>query len=118
MSPHHKQFITYREISALPITAANNKVFHAVGMGNLQIQVPNGVTSTRVHLKDTLHAADLGLAVVSIRCIVKAGYTLRFTKDTCNIEKGDKGPVIGPFQPARWLVQSRTRIRSQLFYSG
>ncbi|SRR5216684_8663358 len=46
MSSHHKQFITYREISAHSITAANDKVFHAVSMGNLQIRVPNGATLT------------------------------------------------------------------------
>ena len=42
MSPNHKQFVTYREIPACPITAADNKVFHAIGMGDLQINIPNG----------------------------------------------------------------------------
>jgi len=46
MSPFCKQFANYREIPARPITAANNKVFHAVGMGDLKIQVPNDVSSS------------------------------------------------------------------------
>jgi len=35
MSPFRKQFLTYKQIEARPITAANNKVFHAIGMGDL-----------------------------------------------------------------------------------
>ena len=35
MSPFHKQFVTYQKITTRPITAANNKVFHAIGMGDL-----------------------------------------------------------------------------------
>jgi hypothetical protein len=76
MSPFRKQFVTYRKIDARPITAANNKVFHAVGMGDIQIEVPNGATSSKVLLKNALHAPDLCLTVVSIGRIVKAGYTV------------------------------------------
>src|SRR5260370_14806557 len=59
MSPNRKQFVTYREIPARPITAANNKVFHAICMGDLQINVPNGKKSTEVLLKNARHAPDL-----------------------------------------------------------
>ena len=95
MSPNRKQFVTYREIPARPITAANNKVFHAIGMGDLQINVPNGKKSTEVLLKNALHAPDLALTVVSIGRIAKAGYTVQFAEDSCTIKKGDDGPIIG-----------------------
>src|SRR5713226_4707779 len=66
MSPNHKQFITYQDIPTCLITAVNNKVFHAIGMGDLQIQVPNGETSSKVLLKDALYAPNLALTVISI----------------------------------------------------
>jgi hypothetical protein len=95
MFPYRKQFITYHEISACPITAANYKVFHAIGMGDLEIQVPNGKASTKVLLKDALHAPDLCLMVVSIGRIIKAGYTMEFIDGHCNIKRGPDGPIIG-----------------------
>jgi len=64
-------------------------------MGNLQIQVPNGKTSLKVLLKDTLYMPDLALTVILIGHIAKAGYTIQFAEDSCKIKKGDNGPVIG-----------------------
>ena len=95
MSPFRKQFVTYRPIDACLITAVNNKVFHAIGMGDLQIKVPNGTTSNKVLLKDTLHAPDLCLTVVSIGRIVKAGYTVQFAGNSCEIKGGQDDRVIG-----------------------
>jgi Pol polyprotein len=97
MFPNHKQFVTYHEIPAHPITAANNKVFHAIGMGDLQIKVPNGKGLTDVLLKDVLHAPNLALIVILIGHITKAGYTVQFAEDLCTIKKGDDGPIIGQF---------------------
>jgi hypothetical protein len=64
-------------------------------MGDIQIQVPNGSETTTVLLKDTLHAPDLGLTVVSISRIVKAGYMVQFADSSCTIRKGGNGPIIG-----------------------
>jgi hypothetical protein len=95
MSPYCKQFITYHKISTCPITAANNEIFHAIGMGDLEIQVSNGEALTKVLLKDALHAPDLCLTVVSIGCIIKAGYAVEFINDHYNIKRGPDGPIIG-----------------------
>ncbi len=35
MSLYREHFVTYREIPAHPITAVNNRVFYAVGTGDL-----------------------------------------------------------------------------------
>ena len=95
MSPFHKSFVTFQPIEAHPITTANNKVFHAIGMGDLQIHVPNGTTLSQILLKDTLYAPDLCLTVVSIGHIVKAGYTVQFAESSCDIKRGENGPIIG-----------------------
>ena len=85
MSPFRERFTTYRDIPARPITAANNRVFYAVGAGDLEINVPNGASSTKVLLRDALYAPDMGLTVVSIGRIVKAGCTVQFEDGTCKI---------------------------------
>ena len=86
MSPYREQFVTYRDIPARPITAANNCVFYAVGAGDLQIQVPNGASSNKILLRDALYAPDMGLTVVSIGRIVKAGCSVQFEDGSCKIK--------------------------------
>jgi len=93
MSPFCERFVTYREIPARPITAANNHVFYAVGAGDLQIQVLNGASSSKVLLRDALHTPEMGLTVVSIGCIVKAGFAVQFEDGSCKIKKG--GSIVG-----------------------
>jgi Pol polyprotein len=94
---HCKQFITYETISACPITAVNNQVLHAIGMENLQIELPNGGKSTKVLLKDVLHVPDLALTVVLVGHIMKAEYNVEFNEDAqeCCIHKKKMGPIIG-----------------------
>ena len=93
MSLFREQFVTYRDIPACPITAANNRSFYAVSMGDLEINVPNGASSTKVLLCNALYTPDLGLTVVSIGCIVKAGCTVEFEDGTCKIKRN--GCIIG-----------------------
>jgi hypothetical protein len=95
MSPYYKQFVTYEEITARPITAANNEVFHAIGMGDLAIQVPNGETSNTMFLRDVLHVPDMCLTVVLISHIIKAEYIVEFANGHCIIKRGQNGPIIG-----------------------
>ena len=63
-------------------------------MGDLQIEVPNSLMLNKVILKDTLHAPDLCLTVVSVGCIIKAGYTVQFADDVCQI-KAEDSHIIG-----------------------
>jgi hypothetical protein len=35
-------------------TAANDRVFHAIGLGSFKVDVPNGSSSARITLKDSL----------------------------------------------------------------
>jgi len=57
--------------------------------------VPNGATSNKVVLKNTLHAPDLCLTVVSIGRILKAGYSVHFVNGSCEIKQGEEGRIIG-----------------------
>ena len=86
MSPYHKCFKTYHAIPLQAITAVDKRVFYAVRMGDLEIEVPNGTSPTLITLKDVLHAPDMGITIVSINRITKAGYSVTFNVDTCQIQ--------------------------------
>ena len=69
MSPFGKHFTNYRSIPPCAITAADKRVFYAVGTGDLRIEVPNGESTTPITLKDVLHAPDMGITIVSVSWI-------------------------------------------------
>src|SRR6267142_2635258 len=85
MLPFGKRFTKYRAIPPRPITAVDKRIFYAVGTGDLRIEVPNGESSTPIILKDVLHALDMGITIVAINCITKAGYTILFNHECCKI---------------------------------
>ena len=85
MSPHRDRFVSYREIEPRAIAAADKRVFYAVGTGDLRIEVPNGEFPTPIILRDVLHAPDMGVTIVSVNRIAKAGYTVTFSHDVCSI---------------------------------
>ena len=56
-------------------------------MGDLQINVPNGDTTTPIILRDTLYAPDMALTIISISHINSVGYDVNFHRKsrTCKI---------------------------------
>ena len=94
MSPFRDRFVSYRTITPRAITAADKRVFYAIGEGDLRVEVPNGKSSTSVLLRDALHAPDMGLTVVSISRITGAGHTVSFEGKSCKI-RNQAGVLIG-----------------------
>jgi len=94
MSPHCQCFSTYHPIAPHAILAADKGIFYAIGMGNLQVEVPNGNKPTPITLTDTLHAPDMGLTVISVSHIAKAGYSICFKDKGCKI-KNQNSDIIG-----------------------
>jgi len=94
MSPFRDRFQTYQAIEPHAISAANKRVFYAIGTGDLRIEVPHGKSSTPIILKDVLHAPEMELTIVSINQIYKAGNSVIFKDDTCTIKNKDN-KVIG-----------------------
>ena len=78
MSPFCEHFITYQSIPPHAITTADKWTFYAIGTGDLQIEVPNSQTTTKVLLQDALHAPDMGVTIVLISQITNAGCTVSF----------------------------------------
>ena len=86
MSPFWSRFMNYKEIEPRPIQAADKRIFHAVGLGDLKIEVPKGTSFTPIILKDVFHALDMGLTIVSINRITRAGYLVKFKGEYCTIQ--------------------------------
>ena len=94
MSPFWSKFTTYQSIPPQAIVSANKCIFYAQGVGNLQIEVPNGDVLTPVLLKDTLYMPQIGLTVVSIGRIAKASYLVSFEDNCCQIKKGSNNQIV------------------------
>ena len=94
ISPFRQRFTTYRPITPRPISTADKRIFYAVGIGDLHIEVPNGAKTTPILLKDTLHAPEIGLTVVSIGQIASSGHTVAFKGNECLIQN-KKDIIIG-----------------------
>jgi hypothetical protein len=95
MSGFLRKFFNFVKIEPVPITAADKRTFQATGKGDMYIHIPNkDKPKSRILLKDVLYAPSMGVTLVSISKIAKAGSTVVFAEDFCRIYAKDKG-VIG-----------------------
>ena len=70
-----------------------------ISTGDLQIEVPNGQSTTKVLLQDALHAPGMGVTIVLISRITNAGCTVSFERDTYTI-RNQHGVTIGVIPPS------------------
>ena len=106
MSPFRHRFRNFHPIPPHAIASADHRVFYATGAGDLQIDVPNGDTTTPIILRDTLYAPDMALTIISISCINNAGCDVNFSTKSCTCKIiSPAGKQIGCIKRA-WLVQS------------
>jgi hypothetical protein len=85
LSPFCDHFVTFTNIPPKPITAADKGVFHAVGQGDLYVEIPNGNSKSRILLKNVLYAPSMGVTLVSISKLAAAGYAALFRDSVCHI---------------------------------
>ena len=94
MSGLRHKFIDLTEIKPIPITAADKRTFQAIAKGKLLIHIPNGDKGTsKVHLLDALYSPSMGVTLVSISKIAKAGSTVVFQGCYCQIYNRDKDRI-------------------------
>ena len=108
MLPFRDCFMNYKKIELCPIQAADKRIFHAVGLGDLKIEVPKGTSLTPIIFKDVFHALDMGLTIVSINCIVRARYLVKFKGEFCIIwdKAGARAGLIPANQNGLYKVDS------------
>ena len=86
MSGFHHKFIDLVEIEPIPITPADKQIFKATAKGKMLVHIPNGDKgNSQVYLLDALYSASMGVTLISISCIAKAGSTMVFQGNYCQI---------------------------------
>ncbi|TBU22425.1 hypothetical protein BD311DRAFT_608099, partial [Dichomitus squalens] len=86
ISPYRDEFVSYHKLQPpRPITAADGRIFLAIGEGQVRKKLPNGDTSTVVTLERVLHAPDIAFSLVSIPQADKAGYSAVFEQGECRL---------------------------------
>ena len=78
------KFTNYRTIDC-SITAADGRELKAVGMGDLEMELPNGSGTTKMKFEQAIHAPDMAFMLISISQLDKAGYKVTFNKGMCAI---------------------------------
>lgn len=95
MSLFRKSFITFEPIDTRTIIAVNKHIFHATGMGDIEIQMLKSATMSKIVLCNVLYTPDMGLTVVSISCIMKASYKVEFDNNSCVVKKKPEMKIVG-----------------------
>jgi hypothetical protein len=85
MSPYLHSFTNFEYIEPLPISAADNRTFDAIGKEDMQISIPNGASASNVTLRDVLYAPSIGYTLVSLSRVDAAGYSTLIRDGTLHI---------------------------------
>jgi len=84
--PNRARFTNYRPIEGRDITTADGHTLKAVGVGDVQIELPNGSKRTKAILKETIYAPDMAFTLISISRLDDAKCSVRFNKGMCMIK--------------------------------
>jgi hypothetical protein len=82
--PDRSKFTNYKIVER-EITTADGKTLKAVGVGDLQIELPNGSKMTKMTFENAMHAPGMAFTLISISRLDKAGYSVVFNKGMCTI---------------------------------
>ena len=86
-SPDRSKFLNYQElVTPEPIRAADGRTFHALGKGDIQIELPNGDKKpTPITLRNAYYSPHMAFTLMSISCVDWAGFSLFIKGGTCVI---------------------------------
>ncbi|THH06846.1 hypothetical protein EW145_g3795 [Phellinidium pouzarii] len=90
ITPYCRDFVSFHTITPKALTAANKAPFHAIGEGELQINLPNGRSETQMMLQATLYSPEVGYTLLSVGALDMAGYSTAFTNGKCIIHNADR----------------------------
>ncbi|KIK36291.1 hypothetical protein CY34DRAFT_29531, partial [Suillus luteus UH-Slu-Lm8-n1] len=78
ISPFKERFETLSTIPPKSFTAANKQSFNAVGVGEMVIEIPNGVDVSQLRLTEVLYSPEVGYTLVSIGRLDELGHSATF----------------------------------------
>jgi len=85
ISPYHNQFESLTTILPKSFAAANKQRFDVTGIGEMVIEVPNGVDVSKLRLTKALFSPEVGYTLVSIGRLDEQGYSVTFGDKICTI---------------------------------
>jgi hypothetical protein len=109
MSPYIEAFTDFEFIKPKPISTIDNRIFEAVGKGNIHVKIPNGNKFTSVTLREVLYAPDLAFTLISLNRADEAGCTTIIEDGELRlIDRAKNNKVIGriPVRDGLWKVTS------------
>ena len=83
--PDRSKFVNYQTVERT-MTTANGKSMKAVGMGDLQLELPNRSKKSKMLFKNAIHALEMAFTLISISRLDKAGFSATFHKGMCTIK--------------------------------
>ena len=110
-------FSNFVEIKPNPIMAADKCAFHAIGKGDMLIDIPNSDTTSNILLKDVLYAPSMGVTLVSISHIATTGSTVIFSGDNCRIFNNLKS-LLGKIEMSQGLYHVYSAHEEPAGYAG
>ena len=99
---YHNAFKNFIEIPPKSLQAANKQNMTANRIGEMVIDVPNGIYISQLRLTEVLYSPEVGYILVSIGWLNKKGFDITFSGGQCTI-KGPNGEHVGAVSRTRGL---------------
>ncbi len=95
ITPYCEELSNFIEIPPKVFCAANKENFSATGMGDMTIDVPNGVSdASQLQLTEVLYSPEVGYTLVSVGKLDDHGFSATFAGGKCTIHNPD-GELVG-----------------------
>ena len=111
-SAERDKFVTFKEITPIPVYTADGKTFNAVAKGDLVVTLPNGGSGTQTTLKDTYYAPSMPTTLISVSRLDAGGCSLKVKDGKCKIWAPD-GKRIGLIDQVNGLYQFDTNGKAR-----
>ena len=82
--PDHSKFLNYILVQCT-ITTADGRTLDTVGMGDLQLELPNRLVKMKIIFRNAIHTLDMAFTLISISRLDKAGFSVTLNKGICSI---------------------------------
>ncbi|KAF7367236.1 Retrovirus-related Pol polyprotein from transposon TNT 1-94 [Mycena sanguinolenta] len=119
-TPDRANFITFSEISPVPIRAADGRSFHATGKGSYRTYLPMGPGKrpTRATLANTYYSPNMVYTLISVSTLDRAGFACIAADGKCEIKYPKPGRnTIANFPIIRGLYRATNSESAEAAYT-
>ena len=104
LTPYWDALENFVDITPRSLCAANKQSINAVGVGEMNIDVPNGTDVSQLRLTKVLYLPEVGYTLVSIGRLDEKGFTVTFSDGKCTI-CGPDGSHVGDILKTKGLYR-------------